>query len=192
MLVRTVLLTKSLPQLHLGPALLARIYGTGLFFDLVTFFYFALPFVIYLTALPDRVYNHAWHQPFVQAFFFFVTAALVFNAAAEYLFFDEFGTRYNFIAVDYLVYTREVVGNIRESYPLAPIFAGIFLVTIGIYAEPGSMSAAPSLPRATGSSDSSAGAAFAVVPVLSVLFVDLSSRRFQRTPCQRIAGNGFV
>ncbi|MBP5315998.1 MAG: sulfatase-like hydrolase/transferase [Muribaculaceae bacterium] len=45
----------------------------------------------------------------------------LFNGVAEYFFWDEFGVRYNFIAVDYLVYTHEVVGNIMESYSIVPI-----------------------------------------------------------------------
>ncbi|HET6632761.1 MAG TPA: LTA synthase family protein [Rhodanobacteraceae bacterium] len=43
---------------------------------------------------------------------------LLFVGAAELTFWNEFGTRFNFIAVDYLVYTREVIGNIEESYPV--------------------------------------------------------------------------
>ena len=43
---------------------------------------------------------------------------LLFVAASELVFWDEFGVRFNFIAVDYLVYTTEVVDNIRESYPI--------------------------------------------------------------------------
>lgn len=46
---------------------------------------------------------------------------LLFNLIAEAIFWDEFGVRYNFIAVDYLVYTHEVIGNIRESYPVGKI-----------------------------------------------------------------------
>jgi phosphoglycerol transferase MdoB-like AlkP superfamily enzyme len=191
-LVRTVLLAKSLPNLDLGLQLFVRIYATGLFFDVVTFLYFSIPFVIYLTLVPDRVYNHRWHQPFVHAVFFIVTAALVFNAAAEYLFFDEFGTRYNFIAVDYLVYTREVVGNIKESYPLPPIFAGIFLVTMAIYIG------TRKYVRRTFFAESSlkrrllAGAVFAIVPVLSVLFVDQSFTSISKNAfANELAGNGL-
>ena len=44
---------------------------------------------------------------------------------AEWTFWEEFQTRFNFIAVDYLVYTTEVIGNIRESYPVAAILAGL-------------------------------------------------------------------
>jgi hypothetical protein len=36
-----------------------------------------------------------------------------FTAAAEFAFWNEFGTRFNFIAVEYLVYGNEVIGNIR-------------------------------------------------------------------------------
>jgi hypothetical protein len=35
---------------------------------------------------------------------------------------NEFGVRYNFIAVNYLIYTNEVIGNIMESYPVIPLF----------------------------------------------------------------------
>ncbi|MEK7206597.1 MAG: LTA synthase family protein, partial [Pseudomonadota bacterium] len=40
----------------------------------------------------------------------------------------EFETRFNFIAVDYLVYTREVIGNIRESYPVVPLLMAVLLL----------------------------------------------------------------
>ena len=56
--------------------------------------------------------------------------AILFNGLSEYFFWSEFGVRYNFIAVDYLVYTNEVVGNIMESYPIVPMTLGLILVTL--------------------------------------------------------------
>jgi phosphoglycerol transferase MdoB-like AlkP superfamily enzyme len=50
------------------------------------------------------------------------------NGISEYFFWNEFGVKYNFIAVNYLVYTNEVIGNIMESYPVIPIFSALFLV----------------------------------------------------------------
>lgn len=50
---------------------------------------------------------------------------VLFNIIGEPVFWDEFGVRYNFIAVDYLVYTNEVVGNIVESYPMVPVVLGV-------------------------------------------------------------------
>ena len=43
---------------------------------------------------------------------FLFVLLIVQNAISEYFFWNEFGVRYNFIAVDYLVYTNEVIGNI--------------------------------------------------------------------------------
>ncbi|OCA69486.1 sulfatase [Chryseobacterium artocarpi] len=58
--------------------------------------------------------------------------SIIFNGVSEYFFYNEFGVRYNFIAVDYLIYTNEVIGNIMESYPVVPLFSAILAVTIAI------------------------------------------------------------
>ena len=64
------------------------------------------------------------------AFVIFLYVVLILqNAISEYFFWNEFGVRYNFIAVDYLVYTNEVIGNIMQSYPVIPIFGSLFLVS---------------------------------------------------------------
>ena len=54
-------------------------------------------------------------------------ALMVFVGASELVFWNEFASRFNFIAVDYLVYTNEVIGNIRESYnmPLLLSLVGV-------------------------------------------------------------------
>lgn len=68
---------------------------------------------------------------------FIYIAAILLNALSEYFFWKEFGVRYNFIAVDYLIYTNEVIGNIMQSYPVLPMFILLGLaatvVTIFIY-----------------------------------------------------------
>lgn len=51
------------------------------------------------------------------------------NAISEFFFWNEFGVKYNFIAVNYLIYTNEVIGNIMQSYPVIPIFSTLFIVT---------------------------------------------------------------
>lgn len=60
---------------------------------------------------------------------FLVTLLIIQNAISEFFFWNEFGVRYNFIAVDYLVYTNEVIKNIMESYPVIPLFTGVGLIT---------------------------------------------------------------
>ncbi len=61
---------------------------------------------------------------------FLYVLLIIFNAVSEYFFYNEFGVRYNFIAVDYLIYTNEVIGNIMESYPVVPLFMGILSITL--------------------------------------------------------------
>jgi phosphoglycerol transferase MdoB-like AlkP superfamily enzyme len=56
-------------------------------------------------------------------------AGLAFCAVSEFVFWNEFSSRFNFIAVDYLIYTREVIGNIRESYSMGLIVAGLGALT---------------------------------------------------------------
>ena len=53
---------------------------------------------------------------------FIFVLVIIQNAVSEYFFWNEFGVKYNFIAVDYLVYTNTVIGNIMESYPVIPLF----------------------------------------------------------------------
>jgi hypothetical protein len=60
------------------------------------------------------------------AFNVFICCFDLTNAISEYFFWNEFGVKYNFIAVNYLVYTNEVIGNIMESYPVVPIFRIIY------------------------------------------------------------------
>lgn len=74
------------------------------------------------------------HRKSIRLVLFFITIfiftlVIIQNAISEFFFWNEFGVRYNFIAVDYLVYTNTVIGNIMESYPVVPLFASVGLVT---------------------------------------------------------------
>jgi hypothetical protein len=64
---------------------------------------------------------------FTFVLFLFVVLILQ-NAISEYFFWNEFGVKYNFIAVNYLVYTNEVIGNIMQSYPVIPLFTALFII----------------------------------------------------------------
>jgi len=131
LITRTVFLVKSLGSLDPTPLLLVKVYGMGFLFDCVTFSYFAIPFVLYTLLAPDRVFRC---RQVARIAGFVVSYLLLFNMVAEYVFFDEFGARYNFIAVDYLIYTTEVIRNIRESYPVGWVFGAILLLNIIIFA----------------------------------------------------------
>ncbi len=75
--------------------------------------------------------RQGWSMVVYYLTFFIYVLCILINAIGEYYFWDEFGVRYNFIAVDYLVYTNEVIGNIFESYPIIPLFS-VLVITSAI------------------------------------------------------------
>jgi phosphoglycerol transferase MdoB-like AlkP superfamily enzyme len=130
--LRVVLFVTSLPLLEPSTWIVLKIFGIGLFFDIVTVTYFAAPYVLYLVLVPDRVFRNRVHGVVLQVVVLASLYLLLFVAVAEFYFFDEFGTRFNFIAVDYLVYTNEVLRDIHESYPLFPIIGAVLVVSLGM------------------------------------------------------------
>jgi phosphoglycerol transferase MdoB-like AlkP superfamily enzyme len=129
-LTRIALLIKSWQFIDPDVGRIAGIFFFGFLFDCVNVVYFSLPFVLYLWLMPERVFKKRWHKIVIIVLFFLQSAILIFNSVAEWLFWDEFNARFNFIAVDYLVYTTEVIGNITQSYSLPGIIAGICLASI--------------------------------------------------------------
>ncbi|MCM1300654.1 MAG: LTA synthase family protein [Alistipes senegalensis] len=91
------------------------------------FGFWALSFALRLF-LPMR-FRRTWTTVWLGIFLFVYVGAILCNGICEYVFWSEFGVRYNFIAVDYLVYTHEVIGNIVESYPIGILTAGLLAVT---------------------------------------------------------------
>ncbi|MEC4048423.1 LTA synthase family protein [Flavobacterium sp. SUN046] len=61
---------------------------------------------------------------------FIFVLVIIQNTISEWFFWNEFGVRYNFIAVDYLVYTNTVIGNIMESYPVIPLFSAVGIIAL--------------------------------------------------------------
>lgn len=191
-LIRTILLIKALPNLELTPLLLAKIYGVGLFFDCVTFTYAAIPFVLFAVILPDKVFNSKWFRPFAYLVCFVLTYMMLFDAVAEYTFFDEFATRFNFIAVDYLIYTSEVVRNIRESYPVNWILAAIFILNIFVFLPVRKHLDRSFTAKSRFGERLKTGLAFLALPLLSFAFVDLSlSHISPNNYADELAGNGI-
>jgi len=101
------------------------IFGIGAGYDVLAFLYFAWPLLLWLSFAPTRWLTSRIGQMLHLLLCWGLVAVLMFVAVAEWTFWEEFQTRFNFIAVDYLVYTTEVLGNIRESYPVGWILGGL-------------------------------------------------------------------
>ncbi len=107
-------------------------FFTGFWFDLAVALMAAPVLLIFPLFLP-KTYGSGRLDRSVTFLGFSVLAFLMlFQACAEYFFWEEFTTRFNFIAVDYLIYTQEVIGNIMESYPVFPLLGAAFAVGAGI------------------------------------------------------------
>ena len=131
-LTRSVLLATHLSEAAMRPSDFFRVLGVGLIYDLGFLLYASVPLSVYLLLCPNGLWRQKWHQGALKVVFSASLFVMLFIAAAEWLFWDEFGVRFNFIAVDYLVYSKEVVNNILESYPIFPILAGLATLAIAI------------------------------------------------------------
>lgn len=94
-----------------------------------------LPYILIIPAtlilLPTRKFLNRPMGRFFCIFILFVySTVFIFTAFSEYFFWDEFGSRFNFIAVDYLIYTTELMQNMVESYPLVPLLTAVFLLAV--------------------------------------------------------------
>jgi len=99
----------------------------GVWFDLVVSMTLLAPVLIYDALAPNRLRISTIHTKLRLLWLFISVSVLLFGAVSEFTFWIEFSTRLNFIALDYLIYTSEVIGNIRESYPVGWILTAIGL-----------------------------------------------------------------
>ena len=129
-LTRSALLIGHLGDANSGVVQLFGIYGIGVMYDVAFLLYAALPLTLYLVLCPRRLWEHPWHNGFMHTLLAISLFAMLFTAVAEWLFWDEFGVRFNFISVDYLVYSDEVINNILESYPIYPLLAFLALIAV--------------------------------------------------------------
>jgi phosphoglycerol transferase MdoB-like AlkP superfamily enzyme len=105
----------------------------GLIFDLAMAWLLTLPLGLLSAIWSWDGTTSRWLRLPLRAAWLFGAFLFVFWKISEILFWEEFGVRFNFIAVDYLVYTTEVVKNIRESYNLPLIIAVVFAVATGLF-----------------------------------------------------------
>jgi len=127
-IIRLTLLIKSWTDVELSLLSFLGIFIVGLFYDLVVWSFFAIPVAFYCWLMKDSWYKKKWGLIPLSILFSILILILVFSAGGEIIFWDEFNVRYNFIAVDYLIYTTEVINNIIESYNTPLIIGSVLLV----------------------------------------------------------------
>lgn len=131
-ILRISLLARAFFDVEFSTANIELIFAKGLWFDFIACSFFLIPIAFYNLVLSKNKQGSKLDENIDTASRFIFTYILLFDFVAEHLFWSEFTTRFNFIAVDYLVYTQEVIGNIKESYPLDLILFLIALIALAI------------------------------------------------------------
>ena len=111
---------------------IVQTFTYGLFFDVGVIAFVWLLSTFYILLLPEKWIGKRLDRILTYFFFNLTLLIFVFTFFAEISFWDEFRCRFNFIAVDYLIYTFEVVENINESYPLVLLIPAILAICFGI------------------------------------------------------------
>ncbi len=129
-IVRIIFYTLSFTDIAFSIIHFFRMLLTGLFFDIGTISYFSLFYALYLLIFPIKLNGSVLDKVITYCSFSLGIIILLFSFFAEFTFWEEFKSRFNFIAVDYLIYTYEVIENINESYPLPYLIGAIILLAL--------------------------------------------------------------
>jgi phosphoglycerol transferase MdoB-like AlkP superfamily enzyme len=180
----------ALARNGVGPVLHAL--AVGELFDVVSALWLAAPMVLFLTVLPERWFRWRATRGFLFAWITIATFSGLFVAAAEYFFFEEFNGRFNFVAVDYLIFPDEVASNIWQSYHTGIILTVIALATAALlYGLRRPMRAAWER-RATGPQRLAVLGGYAAVVAVATLAVSPNLARISADRAlNELAGNGY-
>lgn len=127
MLTRLVMLLSAAGAASLAVPDLIKCFGLGFIYDLSAGVFFCLLPLVYLL-IPQHFLSARVHRYGLAALTFLLNVFMVFCAIALYLYWAEFHTNFNFIAVDYLVYTHEMIGMIFQSYHMGLIIPAILIL----------------------------------------------------------------
>jgi phosphoglycerol transferase MdoB-like AlkP superfamily enzyme len=82
--------------------------------------------------VPQKWYGSVFDKIVTYSTYSIGLLIFIFSFLAEITFWEEFNRRFNFIAVDYLVYTNEVTKNIQESYPVPLLLLIVFSILFAL------------------------------------------------------------
>jgi phosphoglycerol transferase MdoB-like AlkP superfamily enzyme len=161
--------------------------------DLFVVFLFLLPLLFWFWLVPNRRFGAPWHRALVLSGGFVFSFSQFFLLFVEYYFFEEFRSRFNTVAVDYLIYPQEVVTNIWQSYHL------VWVILICLFLAAGWILFVSRMFRAMWQVPVSAvtrGAAFAGVLVAAALLAPSFNLKQAQVSSDRtinaIANNGTI
>lgn len=109
------------------------LFSIGWLYDTAFYLYASIPLIFVLWLTPEKLWHSKAFQVFMSLWVLISIYIVSFIVVSEFIFWDEFQVRFNFISVDYLVYRKEVMENIQESYPVFSILIFLIPVTLIIF-----------------------------------------------------------
>lgn len=127
-LLRAALLTAFADADELTFSSLAGVVWLGLRFDLLVALCIVFWQALHVAVVPQRWLLRPFSRVCIEFEWIVASLFLPLICVIEWIFFDEFQSRLNYIAFEYLVYPTEVCCNIWESYAVVPWCSAIVLV----------------------------------------------------------------
>lgn len=107
-------------------------FAYGMIDDAATGLVLGAPFLLGLHFF-QPLWRRRWARVTAHLLLFVMLTTLVFSELGEMFFWNEFDSRYNSIAFNYLIFPREVIGNIRESFNLAVLLPIVVVLAGAVY-----------------------------------------------------------
>src|SRR5437588_96264 len=128
--LRLVLLLAFTPA---GPALadVLRAFLSGLHRDVFIALVETILLLFWFWLARERWLHARWHRIAFWTACFLFCFAQIFLLFVEFFFFDEFKSRFNTVAVDYLLYPQEVFENIWQSYHVGLVVLICLALSVG-------------------------------------------------------------
>ncbi len=127
--IRLTLYSWSFSNIDFSFINLIKIFSLGFLFDIGSLSYILVFYSMYLLLFPKKFYGSLFDRIITNFTYSLVLFFIIFSFLSEITFWEEYQKRFNFIAVDYLLYTYEVIQNINQSYPIPLIVAILLVVT---------------------------------------------------------------
>lgn len=132
-LLRSVFYALSFGDIEFSFFSVIKTFGLGFVYDLGTAVFFIFIYAFYLLIVSGKIAGSLFDKIISYIILFLILFITFFSFLGEIPFWDEFHTRYNFISVDYLIYTYEVIENINQSYPIPLLVLVILLLCTSVF-----------------------------------------------------------
>lgn len=109
---------------------LIKTAGVLLLTSTVSFLFVMQPYVFYLLLLPRSRQNSRMDRIITTTAFFIFAVSTFCEEAASQIFWGEYSSSFNFIVVDYILFTHQVLSNLEHAYPVIKILLGILIASV--------------------------------------------------------------